>query len=126
MPRLRRVDCSSPGLTRRRRGKGFEYIDSTGRRVEDPETLMRIRALGIPPAWTNVWICSHPTGHLQAVGTDAAGRRQYLYHEVWRTRRDAEKFDRMIDFALSLPRMRATCDRALEMPGLGRERVLGC
>jgi DNA topoisomerase IB len=126
MPRLRRVDCSSPGLTRRRRGKGFEYVDSTGQRVEDPETILRIRQLGIPPAWTNVWICSHPRGHLQAVGTDAAGRRQYLYHEVWRQRRDAEKFEHMMEFARSLPELRAACDRDLARPGLGRERVLAC
>ena len=126
MPRLRRVDCSAPGLTRRRRGKGFEYIDSSGGRVEDPETLLRIRHLGIPPAWTNVWICHHPRGHLQAVGTDAAGRRQYLYHEVWRQRRDAEKFEHMIEFARSLPTLREACDGDLERTGLGRERVLGC
>ena len=101
-------------------------MDSTGRRVEDPETILRIRQLGIPPAWTNVWICSHPRGHLQAVGTDAAGRRQYLYHEDWRRRRDAEKFDHMIEFARSLPELRKRCDHDLELPGLGRERVLGC
>ena len=126
MPRLRRVDCSAPGLTRRRRGKGFEYVDSTGAKVDDPETLLRIRHLGIPPAWTNVWICPHPRGHLQAVGTDAAGRRQYLYHETWRQRRDAEKFEHMIEFARALPNIREACDRDLERPGLGRERVLGC
>ena len=126
MPRLRRIDCSAPGITRRRRGRGFEYIDTTGARVEDPETLLRIRHLGIPPAWKDVWICPHPTGHLQAVGTDAAGRRQYLYHEVWRQRRDAEKFDHMIEFARSLPRLRATCRRHLALPDLGRERVLAC
>ena len=126
MPRLRRIDCSAPGITRRRRGRGFEYVDSTGRRVEDPETLVRIRHLAIPPAWTNVWICPHPTGHLQAVGTDAAGRRQYLYHEEWRRRRDAEKFDHMLEFARLLPQLRATCARHLALPGLGRERVLGC
>ncbi len=126
MPRLRRVDCSAPGLTRRRRGKGFEYVDSTGRRVEDPETLLRIRHLGIPPAWTNVWICAHPRGHLQAVGTDAAGRRQYLYHEAWRQRRDAEKFEHMLEFARLLPQLRQHCDRNLALTGLGRERVLGC
>ena len=126
MPRLRRVDCSAPGLTRRRRGKGFEYIDSTGRRVDDPETLLRVKQLGIPPAWTNVWICSHPRGHLQAVGTDQAGRRQYLYHEDWRRRRDAEKFEHMLEFARALPKMRTACDRDLELPDLRRDRVLGC
>ena len=126
MPRLRRADCSAPGITRRRRGRGFEYVDGTGRRIEDAQTLLRIGRLGIPPAWTNVWICPHPRGHLQAVGTDAAGRRQYLYHEEWRRRRDAEKFDHMLEFARSLPALRETCAAHLALPGLGRERVLAC
>lgn len=103
MPRLRRIDCSAPRITRRRRGRGFEYLDSSGRRVEESEALARIRALGIPPAWKDVWICSDDRGHLQAVGTDAAGRKQYTYHEVWRARRDAEKFDHMLEFAKTLP-----------------------
>ncbi|MDQ3955640.1 MAG: DNA topoisomerase IB [Actinomycetota bacterium] len=126
MPRLRRIDCSSSGITRRRRGRGFEYIDSQGRRIHDAETLARIRDLGIPPAWTNVWICSHPRGHLQAVGTDAAGRKQYLYHEEWRKRRDAEKFEHMIEFALSLPTLRKGCADDLKQPGLGRHKILAC
>src|SRR5919202_1588169 len=102
MPRLKRADCSGPGIRRRRRGKGFEYLDENGEPVEDPETLERIRALAIPPAWADVWICPYPNGHLQAIGTDAAGRKQYLYHPGWRARRDAEKFDRMIAFARAL------------------------
>ena len=126
MPRLRRVDCSAPGITRRRRGRGFEYVDASGKRVDTPETLARIRELGIPPAWKDVWICPDDRGHLQAVGTDAAGRRQYIYHLVWRRRRDAEKFDHMLEFARTLPSLRQICDEHLAMDGLGRERVLGC
>ena len=95
--RLRHVSCESDGIARRRRGRGFEYRDARGRRVTDEETLERIRALVIPPAWTDVWICPDPDGHLQAVGTDVAGRRQYLYHPRWRARRDRQKFDRMLD-----------------------------
>ena len=126
MPRLRRVDCSAPGLTRRRRGRGFEYVDFRGNRVDDPLIIARIRALGIPPAWKDVWICPDDRGHLQAVGTDAAGRRQYIYHEIWRRRRDAEKFDHMLEFARSLPALREICDEDLMRHDLGRERVLGC
>jgi DNA topoisomerase I len=126
MPRLRRVDCSDPGITRRRRGRGFEYFDQNGDKLTDPEVLDRIGELRIPPAWSDVWICTHPLGHLQATGMDAAGRKQYLYHELWRTRRDQEKFDEMIDFARSLPRMRRIVDRELGSKGMGRERVLAC
>ena len=81
MPRLRRVDCAGPGFIRRRRGRGFEYLDASGKRLADPATIQRIRELAIPPAWKDVWICADTWGHLQAVGTDAAGRKQYLYHE---------------------------------------------
>jgi DNA topoisomerase I len=127
MTRLRRVDCSGPGIVRRRRGRGFEYyFAATGQRVDDPEILARIRALVIPPAWKDVWICPHPNGHIQAIGTDAAGRKQYLYHAKWRERRDAEKFERMLEFARNLPELRAMCARHLTEPGLGRERVLAC
>ena len=91
MARIRRVDCSSPGLTRKRHGRGFAYFDVGGGRIRDAEVLARLKALVIPPAWKDVWICADENGHLQAVGTDAAGRRQYLYHERWRARRDAEK-----------------------------------
>ena len=106
MARLKRVDCSGPGIRRRRRGKGFEYLDDDGRRVTEPSVLERIRELAIPPAWEEVWICPYPMGHIQATGTDAAGRKQYRYHDRWRERRDAEKFEEMIDFARALPRMR--------------------
>jgi DNA topoisomerase I len=123
--RLRRSDCSAPGVTRRRRGRGFEYLDEGGR-IEDPEELVRIRALGIPPAWEDVWICSFPNGHLQATGRDAAGRRQYLYHSQWRVRRDAAKFDDMARFARALPRLRERVEGDIHRDGLTRERVLGC
>ncbi|HEX2056811.1 MAG TPA: DNA topoisomerase IB [Actinomycetota bacterium] len=126
MPRLRRVDCSGPGYTRRRRGKGFEYLDEDGNRITDPETLSRIRNLVIPPAWKDVWICSVPNGHIQAIGTDAAGRKQYMYHEDWRRRRDAEKFEHMLDFAQALPGMRRRCTKDLRREGYPLERVLAC
>ena len=99
MPRLRRVDCSMPGIARRRAGRGFSYVDAEGRRVRDTEVLDRIRALAIPPAWQDVWICPLPNGHIQAVGVDARGRRQYRYHDAWRLLRDREKFDHMLEFA---------------------------
>ena len=124
MTRLRRADCSGPGLRRRRRGRGFEYLDASGR--VDDETLERIRALTIPPAWEDVWICPDPSGHIQAVGTDAAARRQYLYHPAWRERRDREKFEDMVRFARSLPRLRRVVARDLRRRAWPRERVLAC
>ena len=127
MARLRRVDCSAPGIIRRRRGRGFEYFDEcTGERITDPETLLRIRQLVIPPAWKDVWICPYPLGHIQAIGTDAAGRKQYLYHQKWREREDRKKFDKMMDFARSLPKLRHVCEQHLEEDGLTRNRVLAC
>jgi DNA topoisomerase I len=126
VPRLRRVDCSGPGIARRRRGRGFEYLDDEGNRIDDPEVLERIRELVIPPAWETVWICPYPHGHIQAVGTDAAGRRQYVYHRAWRERRDQEKFDEMIRFARALPELRTTAASHLRKRGLPRERVLAC
>ncbi|HEX2241292.1 MAG TPA: DNA topoisomerase IB [Actinomycetota bacterium] len=126
MPRLRRADCSSPGITRRKRGRGFEYLDANGRPVKAGKDLARIRDLVIPPAWTDVWICPDPLGHLQAVGTDAAGRKQYLYHPAWRTRRDQEKFDHMLDFAKALPAIRKTYRKHLKSKGLNKDRVLAC
>ena len=106
MARLRRTDCSGPGITRKRAGSGFAYFDDDGEKVTEAEVLTRIRELGIPPAWKDVWICPYPNGHLQATGVDVAGRKQYRYHDAWRTRRDAEKFDEMIGFARALPRLR--------------------
>jgi DNA topoisomerase-1 len=126
MARLRRVDCSGPGIRRRRRGKGFEYLDEDGRRISAPSVVERIRELAIPPAWKDVWICPYPTGHIQATGTDAAGRKQYRYHDKWRERRDREKFDEMIDFARALPRLRKQVGTELELPGMPREKVLAC
>jgi len=121
---LRRVDCSAPGFVRRRRGRGFEYLDGEGERIEEAEVLERIRELVIPPAWEQVWICPYPLGHIQAVGTDAAGRRQYLYHPLWRLRRDQEKFDEMTRFAAALPELRATAAKHLRRREPTRERVL--
>jgi DNA topoisomerase IB len=126
MPRLRRADCTGPGIRRLRRGRGFAYVDEDGERVEEDEVLTRIRELAIPPAWNDVWICPYPFGHIQATGVDAAGRRQYLYHERWRARRDQEKFDEMIDFARALPRVREIAEEHLALEGFPRERVLAC
>jgi DNA topoisomerase I len=124
MTRLKRADCSGPGIRRRRRGKGFEYLDDDGRRVTEPSVLARIRELAIPPAWEEVWICPYPMGHIQATGTDAAGRKQYRYHDKWRERRDAEKFEEMIDFARALPRLRERVARDIKRRGMPREKVL--
>ncbi|CAN5552313.1 DNA topoisomerase IB [soil metagenome] len=124
--RLRRADPSRPGLGRRRAGRGFVILDPGGARVGDEETLARVRALAIPPAWSDVWISTDPLGHLQATGIDAAGRKQYRYHDRWRTRRDQQKFDAMLDFAAALPKLRKHVQRDLEHEGLPRERVLGC
>ncbi|HZA60540.1 MAG TPA: DNA topoisomerase IB [Actinomycetota bacterium] len=126
MPRLRRVDTNEPGIRRRGRGRGFEYLDANGRRISDPEVLERIRSLAIPPAWRDVWICPLPHGHLQAVGTDAAGRKQYLYHERWRRRRDQEKFDRVLAFARHLPQLRLRVEEDLRRRGMPKPRVLAC
>src|SRR4051812_23815302 len=124
MPRLRRSDCSSPGIRRVRRGRGFGYVDAAGEGVADVETLERIRALAIPPAWKDVWICSFPNGHIQAIGTDARGRKQYRYHDDWRRQRDREKFDEMLDFARSLPQLRRRAARQLRGREPSRQRVL--
>ena len=104
MSALKRVRCTSPGISRRRQGRGFTYLHPNGQPVRDEATRERIRALAIPPAWEDVWICPDDRGHLQAVGTDAAGRRQYLYHEDWRARRDRQKFDRVCAWLADSPR----------------------
>jgi DNA topoisomerase-1 len=124
--RLRRTDLAGAGITRRRCGRGFAYRGPDGAPVRDPEVLNRIAALAIPPAWREVWISPHPGGHIQAVGTDAAGRRQYRYHDRWREERDRAKFDRVLAIAESLPAVRAQAATAMGSDGLGRERVLGC
>jgi DNA topoisomerase-1 len=124
--RLKRVDCSTPGIARVRRGKGFVYLDEDGNRITEPSILDRIRELAIPPAWEDVWICPYPMGHIQATGSDAAGRKQYRYHDHWRERRDREKFDSMLEFAQALPKLRRHVQRDLQREGMPRERVLGC
>jgi DNA topoisomerase IB len=126
MPRLRRVDCSAPGITRRQRGRGFEFVDEDGNRVEETEVLQRINELAIPPAWQEVWICPYPMGHIQATGVDARGRKQYLYHQKWRERQDQRKFDDMLRFARALPRMRERVADGLASDWLSREQVLAC
>ena len=127
MPRLKRVDCAGPGIARQRRGKGFIYIDGeTGERITEAEVLLRIKELGVPPAWKNVWICPFPMGHIQATGVDAAGRKQYIYHQKWREREDQKKFDHMLDFARALPKMRFVWNEHLNLDGFPRERVLAC
>src|SRR5438105_14548200 len=120
-PRLRRSDCSGPGIHRLKRGRGFSYVDHNGNAIDDPEALERLRQLAIPPAWNDVWICPDPWGHLQATGVDAAGRKQYLYHERWRARRDREKFDAMLEFAAALPTLRRRIKRDLRGDGLKRD-----
>src|SRR6476661_10207271 len=122
--RLRRADCTGPGLRRRRRGKGFEYLDANGDRVTDAEVLQRISELVIPPAWEEVWICPYPGGHIQATGSDDRGRKQYLYHPRWRERRDQQKFDDMVEFAERLPRLRERVRADLERDDMSRDHVL--
>ncbi len=126
MPRLRRSDCAAPGITRRGRGRGFEYLDPDGERIDDPETLERIADLAVPPAWRDVWICLDPLGHLQATGIDDAGRKQYRYHDQWRARRDREKFGSMVEFGHDLPKLRRRVRRDLRRDALDRARVLAC
>ena len=124
--RLKRVSCQAPGLTRRRRGRGFTYVDAAGRPVTDPATLERIKALVIPPAWADVWICPVASGHIQATGVDARGRRQYRYHDAWRVQRDLAKHERILDFAAVLPAARERVLADLRTEGMTRERVLAC
>lgn len=118
--------CSdeAPGLSRRRSGKGFTYHDAKGTRIDDDATLDRIRALAIPPAWTEVWICPRASGHIQATGRDAAGRKQYRYHPDWSTAQAANKFDRMADFARALPKLRKRVEADLSQRGVTREKVV--
>jgi DNA topoisomerase-1 len=115
---------SEPGIARVRKGKGFAYRDAQGRWVHDPAQLARIRKLAIPPAYTSVWICPSPDGHLQATGRDARGRKQYRYHELWRAERDTGKFDRLLAFAQVLPRLRRQVRKHLEDTAHSRELVL--
>ena len=122
--RLRHSSDSEPGLHRVNGAKGFAYVDANGRRVGARATLDRIRALAIPPAWTDVWICAEERGHLQATGRDAKGRKQYRYHPRWRELREADKFDHLLDFAQALPAIRERVRADLGSPGLPREKVL--
>ena len=121
---LRYVSDDSPGIGRRRSGKAFRYLQADGSTVRDRATLGRIRALAIPPAWTEVWICARDDGHLQATGRDARGRKQYRYHRRWREVRDDTKYGRMVAFAKALPRIRRRVRRDLNLAGLPREKVL--
>jgi DNA topoisomerase I len=125
-PRLRRADCSGPGLRRRRHGRGFRYLDADGAAIDDPEVLQRVHELAIPPAWEDVWICPYPGGHIQATGIDAAGRKQYLYHPRWRMRRDLEKFDDMVAFARTLPALRGRVEAELQRGDLSLDQVCAC
>jgi DNA topoisomerase IB len=121
---LARSDLTVAGYTRRRSGRGFRFFAPDGAPVADVETVARLKGLVVPPAWQDVWICADPDGHVQATGTDAAGRRQYLYHHQWRVERDQLKFDRMLEFGAALPRIRETVRDQLGGRGLRRERVL--
>lgn len=122
--KLRYMQDSSRGLGRKAAAKGFRYVDSEGKPVRDQETLARIKALAIPPAWRDVWICPHANGHLQATGIDARGRKQYRYHAKWRQVRDQAKFEHMVDFALHLPLIRERVAQDLASTGLNMNKVL--
>ena len=121
---LRYATDEVPGFSRRRRGKGFSYLDRDGNVIRDAEVVSRIRSIVIPPAWTDVWICPWPNGHMQATGRDARGRKQHRYHAEYRAARDEAKFGRLVEFAAALPRIRKRVDRDLGRPGVPREKVL--
>ncbi len=121
---LRYVNDSTPGIARHANGEGFSYIGPDGKSIDDEATLARIKALAIPPAWTDVWICKFDNGHLQATGRDAKKRKQYRYHARWRSLRDDVKYERMINFGKVLPAIRRRVDDALRLPGMPREKVL--
>jgi DNA topoisomerase-1 len=122
--RLTYVSDEVSGIRRRRAGSGFVYLDRRGHRVSNGTTLARIRALAVPPAWTNVWICPTPAGHLQATGRDARGRKQYRYHDEWRALRDRMKYDHVLRLAEHLPAIRARVERDLRRRGLSRDTVI--
>ena len=121
---LRYVTDDQPGYTRKRKGDDFEYFDTDGKRIRDETRLLRLRRLAIPPAYTDVWICPMPNGHIQATGRDARGRKQYRYHERWREARDENKYDRMVVFGKALPKIRRRINRDLAQRGLPRSKVL--
>jgi DNA topoisomerase-1 len=122
--RLRYVSDLGPGISRDRIGNQFQYLDAEGVQIKDRDELARIKAIAIPPAWTDVWICSHPNGHIQATGRDARGRKQYRYHGRWRSVRDETKYEHMLVFANCLPAVRRQVEADLARPGLPREKVL--
>ena len=121
---LQYVNDDRPGYTRKAKGKDFEYFDTEGKTIRDEQRLLRIKRLAIPPAWTDVWICPSPNGHIQATGRDARGRKQYRYHERWREVRDENKFGRLAQFAKALPNIRRRVTQDLKLPGLPRQKVL--
>src|SRR5438067_3003968 len=121
---LRYVTDAAPGTRRKRAGKSFSYVGLDGKPLRDPDELRRIKSLAIPPAWTDVWICPSPRGHLQATGRDARGRKQYRYHPRWRATRDAAKFDKLLAFGAALPRIRSRVAADRRARGLTREKVL--
>jgi DNA topoisomerase-1 len=121
---LRYVSDSKPGIQRKRRGSGFRYVDAAGKPFRDKQTLARIKSLAIPPAWTDVWICPIPNGHLQATGRDARGRKQSRYHPRWRQVRDETKYEHMVSFGKALPRIRERVEHDLALSGLPRPKIL--
>lgn len=121
---LRHVSDERPGISRRRSGRGFSYAGPSGETIHEKATLRRIRALAIPPAWTSVWICPIPNGHIQATGRDARARKQYRYHPRWHEVRDATKYGRLTQFGRALPKIRARLDEDLALPGIPKEKVL--
>src|SRR3989449_7153388 len=121
---LHYISDDRPGYTRRGNNGDFEYLDTQGKRIRDEQRLLRIKRLAIPPAWTDVWICPSPNGHIQATGRDARRRKQYRYHERWRELRDENKFGRLADFAKALPKIRRRVAQDVRLPGLPRQKVL--
>src|SRR3954453_12246452 len=121
---LRYVTDNEPGIYRKKSGKGFRFVDASGKAIREKETLQRIRSLVIPPAWTDVWICANPRGHLQATGRDARGRKQSRYHPRWREVRDETKYERMLLFGTALAGIRTRLEDDLSLPGLPRNKVL--
>src|SRR5215472_8311606 len=120
---LQYVNDERPGYSRRAKGKDFDYLDTDGKPIRGEQRLLRIKRLAIPPAWTDVWICPSPNGHIQATGRDARGRKQYRYHERWREVRDENKFGRLAQFAEALPSIRRRVAQDLKLPGLPQQKV---
>jgi DNA topoisomerase I len=122
--RLIYVDEHTPGIARKRRGRGFIYLDDSGNLLKDPQRIKKIQSLVIPPAWTQVWICKTPNGHIQATGRDARGRKQYIYHPRWQQLRNRKKFDRLLLFGRLLPMVRQRVDRDLALHGIPKQRAI--